>query len=144
MKLTVIEARLTRDTEFFGKMDPYVTIQHREDVIQTSVKKSAGKEPKWDQEFTLNVKYIGDDIRVQVLDKDPLKSDLIGEALIKLSALCMADGYKEWFTLTFEGKSAGKIHLGSVWKPDLPAMYPPQGQPQFPPQGQQFYPPQQP
>ena len=29
MALTVIEARLTRDTEAFGKMDPYVKISTR-------------------------------------------------------------------------------------------------------------------
>ena len=29
LRLEIIEARLTRDTEFLGKMDPYVVIETR-------------------------------------------------------------------------------------------------------------------
>ncbi len=30
MVITLIEAKLTRDTEWFGKMDPYVIFKYRE------------------------------------------------------------------------------------------------------------------
>jgi len=35
LRLEVIEARLTRDTEFFSKMDPYVVIETRQQKLRT-------------------------------------------------------------------------------------------------------------
>ena len=49
LRLEIIEARLTRDTEAFGKMDPYVKIQMREQVFKTKTMQEAGKTPKWNQ-----------------------------------------------------------------------------------------------
>ena len=48
LKLTVVEAKLTRDTEFFGKMDPFCIIEYRQERHKTQVKQNAGKTPKWD------------------------------------------------------------------------------------------------
>ena len=38
LALTVIEASLTRDTEFIGKMDPYVKISTGQQKFKTSAK----------------------------------------------------------------------------------------------------------
>ena len=35
LTLQILEARLTRDTEFIGKMDPYVTIETRMQRLRT-------------------------------------------------------------------------------------------------------------
>jgi len=43
-------------------------------------------------------------------------SDFVGEALIKLSALCCGTGLDEWFDITYKGKYAGKVHLRSEWE----------------------------
>ena len=45
--LTINEARLIRDTDFFTKMDPYVRINIGGNIQRTSVKNEAGKHPKW-------------------------------------------------------------------------------------------------
>ena len=45
LALTVVEARLTRDTETFGKMDPYVKLSTRQQQFKTKVKNGAGKTP---------------------------------------------------------------------------------------------------
>ena len=47
LSLTVIEARLDRDTETFGKMDPYVVIHNRMQRLRTTTQEDAGKEPTW-------------------------------------------------------------------------------------------------
>ena len=47
LTLTVIEARLDRDTETFGKMDPYVVIHNRMQRLRTTTQEDAGKEPTW-------------------------------------------------------------------------------------------------
>jgi Ca2+-dependent lipid-binding protein len=63
LKLTVVEAKLTRDTEaMFNKMDPFVTLKLREQNFKTKVLQGAGKTPKWDEVFDFDVKYIGDDL----------------------------------------------------------------------------------
>ena len=36
LKIMILEARLTRDTEMFGKMDPYVIIETRMQRIRTA------------------------------------------------------------------------------------------------------------
>lgn len=99
-KLTIhiLEAKLTRDTETFGKMDPYVVINTRQQRIRTKTMQNAGKNPKWSNEFfVIDVKYIGDDMHLEVFDEDVVDSDLIGEATIKLSSFCNGQGIDDWF-----------------------------------------------
>ena len=112
----MIEARLTRDTETFGKMDPYIKISTRQQQFKTAVKSGAGKTPVWNQTFNIDVKYIGDDITIQVYDEDVGADDVIGVCTIKLSALCVGNGLDEWFQVAHKGKQAGQVHLKSVWK----------------------------
>ncbi len=117
LALTIIEARLTRDTETFGKMDPYVKISTRQQNFKTLVKNGAGKTPVWNQTFNIDVKYIGDDLHLEVYDEDPGSDDKIGEATFKLSALCVGNGIDEWFQIAYRGKQSGQVHVKSVWKP---------------------------
>lgn len=49
LRLEVVEAKLIRDTEFLGKMDPYCVIKMREQVFKTKTMLNAGKTPKWNQ-----------------------------------------------------------------------------------------------
>jgi len=120
LRLTVIEAKLTRDTDFFSKMDPYCIIKSREQTFKTKVMQNAGKMPKWNEIFDINVKYIGDDMSVEVLDEDVTSSDQVGITNIKLSSLCMNGGIDEWFDLQYKGKKSGSVHLKGDWRPDVP------------------------
>jgi hypothetical protein len=43
LKIEVLEAKLTHDTETFGKMDPFVWIKYREQEWKSAVCKSGGK-----------------------------------------------------------------------------------------------------
>ena len=69
------------------------------------------------QIFDIDVKYIGDDMKVQVFDEDLTASDFIGACDIKLSSLCVNGGLDEWFELKFKGKASGQIHLKGTWTP---------------------------
>ena len=114
----MLEAKLTHDTETFGKMDPFVIIKYREQEWRSAVCKSGGKNPKWlNQVMHLDAKYLGDDIFINVRDEDPMKSDSIGETKVKTSALVFNGGLEEWFELYFKGKPAGKLHLKCKWEP---------------------------
>ena len=117
LSLTVIEARLERDTETFGKMDPYVVIHNRMQRLRTTTQESAGKEPTWNETLELDVKYIGDDMKIWVMDEDVTNDDLIGEASVKLSSLCVNGGLDDWWTITYKGKKAGMLHMKGDWTP---------------------------
>ena len=117
LSLTVIEARLERDTETFGKMDPYVVIHNRMQRLRTTTQEGAGKEPTWNETLELDVKYIGDDMKIWVMDEDVTNDDLIGEASVKLSSLCVNGGLDDWWTITYKGKKAGMLHLKGDWTP---------------------------
>ena len=67
LRLTVIEARFTRDTSTFSGMDPYVKIAYRYEEFQTTAKE--GKTPEWEETFDIDIKYIGDDMVIQAYDK---------------------------------------------------------------------------
>jgi hypothetical protein len=63
LKVYIIQAKLTRDTETFGKMDPYVIISTRQQRVRTKTANNAGKTPAWPGEFIdIDVKYVGDDM----------------------------------------------------------------------------------
>ena len=54
LKLTIVEACLTRDIEIFSKMDPYVIINYNGNIMQTPVLQEAGTNPIWNQTFQIN------------------------------------------------------------------------------------------
>ena len=45
MKIYLIEAKLTRDTELWGKMDPYCELVYKEDGWRSATIDSAGFTP---------------------------------------------------------------------------------------------------
>jgi len=118
LRVEVVEARLTRDTEMFGKMDPYCVISLGEQKFRTRVLDGAGKTPKWHQAFEFDVVSGSDHVSVQVFDEDVGKDDIVGNALLQVSTLCVKSGVDDWFTICYKGKQAGQIHLKSEWTPN--------------------------
>ena len=117
LSLTIVEARLDRDVELIGKMDPYVVIHNRMQKCRTTTQEDAGKEPTWNETLDLDVKYIGDDMKIWVMDENITSDSLIGEASVKLSSLCVNGGLDDWWTITYKGKKAGSLHMKGDWKP---------------------------
>lgn len=97
LSLTIQEAKLTRDTDFWTKMDPWVQIHCRDFKARTKTHQSGGKTPKWNETFNIDVKYIGDDLRLTIMDEDVVSHDFVAETNIKVSSLCMNGGIEEWF-----------------------------------------------
>ena len=80
-------------------MDPYCILKVRDDTWRTKVLDEAGKFPKWNETFDIPVKYVGDDLNIQVLDEDLTKSDLVGSTSIKMTSLCCNGGMDDWFDI---------------------------------------------
>ena len=53
LDITLVEANLIRDVEWLGKMDPYCTIIFKGTKLKTKVQQDVGKNPKWDETFTI-------------------------------------------------------------------------------------------
>ena len=120
LKICILEARLTHDTEPMGKMDPYVIVETRMQRFRTKMQEDAGKTPAWaDEVIEIDVKYIGDDIHFAVMDDDPGNDDLVGDCTVKLSGFIGEDnkGMDDWWQISYEGKAAGHIHMKSEWHP---------------------------
>lgn len=107
--IKVIGCQLTRDTELFGKMDPYCFLQVGDQKAMTSVKIDAGKKCDWNETFTFYVKE-GDLLKFQVYDEDPGADDLVGEGSLTVSS-SYTEKQSFAFALSYNNKGAGEIQL---------------------------------
>jgi len=99
-------------------MDPYVVIKYRQEVLKTKEHTDGGKTPQWNETFEIDVKYVGDDVRIEIVDSETIgKDEVIGFADVKLSSMCMQQPLDEWWSIQHKGKKAGQVHLKCVWKP---------------------------
>jgi len=130
LKIIILEAKLTHDTEMMGKMDPFVIVETRMQRYRTNTQEDAGKTPAWaDEVLEVDVKYIGDDIHFVVMDEEMMSDDLVGECTAKLSAFIGTGGeMDDWWEINYKGKSAGHLHIRSQYEEtgetlkDLPAV----------------------
>ena len=137
LQITLVQGRLTRDVEVFGKQDPYVKMVYMGTKYKTRVHENAGKNPVWNQTFILQLGSTTDDIKLEIKDNVTVGATIIGQATIKASSLCIKGGVRDWFTVDFRGRSAGQILIESKYTPKggamttaMPASYP---MPQAPP-----------
>ena len=118
LHVTVVEARVETDLNTFSSMSPYVMIEHRMQRFMTKADSDGGKEPKFNETFVFDVKYIGDDFNMKLMSKNTLSSDSeMGESIIKVSGLCINNGMDDWWAVMKNGKREGNIHFKSVWEP---------------------------
>jgi Ca2+-dependent lipid-binding protein len=117
LSMKVVEGKLYRDTEIMGKMSPYVTLVYQGNKMKTKVADYGGKEPKWTDEFKLDVQSASEEIVMRVWDQDLTTSDAIGFTKIKMSSLIINKGVDDWFTIMFDNKPAGEIRIETTFEP---------------------------
>ena len=87
--------------------------------FKTKVATDGGKNPQFNEEFTYNVKYIGDDFTMRIMNKNVIQNDdCLAEATIKISGLCVNGGMDDWWKVQYKGKDGGAIHFISKWQPN--------------------------
>ncbi|CDW80549.1 c2 domain containing protein [Stylonychia lemnae] len=94
-------------------MDPFCILEYNGNKYKTRTHHGAGKLPVWNHEFSFHVSSIQDDLTLKVMDEDVTTDDFIGMAMIKLSALCINGGVREWFTINYKQKQAGSVLYSS-------------------------------
>ena len=115
--MTLVEAKLTRDTEIMGKMSPYVTIVFKGKKYKSKTHDYGGKTPKWGQKFTFEVTDANEDMIIRVWDQDLTTSDAVGFVKVKMSSLMINCGTDSWFDIMYQNSNAGQIHLTSKFEP---------------------------
>lgn len=103
-------AKLTHDTDFFTKMDPYCVVRLGHSSQKTAVAKSAGKLPVWRDELVFREITVSE-VVFEVWDRDTATADdLVGEARLDLRKL-PSEIQEGWLKLNYRGRSAGKLHV---------------------------------
>ena len=153
LSIKVISAKLTYDTEIFGRMDPYAVLKIGYETLKTRTANDMGKTPVWNEVFEVQLRG-EDSIQFTLWDKDiGSKDDYIGDGAITLSDLMHNRHVERWFPVMRKGKNIGNIqitldftpsNMGGV-QPGVPnpyPAYPPQPGYGYPPQPGYGYPPQ--
>lgn len=108
LRLKVIKARLSHDTETFGKMDPYFRILYGNKKFKTKTHDKGGKNPEWNQTLDIPIIKLEDSVTVSCFDEDLTKDDLICEGNLPLNDL-ITNGKERWIKLDFKNKLAGEV-----------------------------------
>ena len=110
-----ISGKLTRDTEFMGKMDPYCVVKVGNQKKRTAVHHSAGKFPCWSDTLVFD-NPSEDLLTIECWDSDTASADdLVGSITIPLHNVYSSGKFLDWVNLLYKGKSAGQIRLEIEW-----------------------------
>jgi hypothetical protein len=113
-----LTAKLTRSTEFFGKMDPLVKVMVGHHFQRTTIARKGHKNPGWETELTLR-RMNEDIIHFEVWDQDLIKGDLIGSGDLSFNKIFQSGNrVSGWIPLTYKGKDAGDLLVDVLFIPD--------------------------
>jgi len=125
-----LAAKLTRDTEIFGQMDPYCKITFGKQKVQGSVCKNGGKHPHWEDTLTLR-RNNEPNLEIEIKEKDWLLPDgTIGTCLVNLREVEAQKRVLKWYPVSYQDKPAGQILIEATFDADhaiprnLPAQLP--------------------
>ena len=110
-------AQLTRDTELFGKMDPFCEITIGSQILKTKIAEGQGKTPVWTDTLTFTITEESQ-LLISVKDDDWNGSDLVGERILNMDKVTKNGGSERWVQLFWDGLKAGKVLIKFVFKPD--------------------------
>jgi len=113
-----LSAKLTRDTELFGKMDPYCKVILGKQQAQGQVCKNGGKHPHWDD--TLILKRNNESTcHIELKEKDWLLPDgTIGECDINLNEIEDARRVLKWYNVFYQHHNIGQLLIEVTYEPD--------------------------
>jgi len=118
-----LEAKLTHDTEFLGRMDPYVNVIVGDKKAHGQVHEDGGKHPKWNDSISVQ-RAFEPACYIEVKDKDMMnKDDIIGVGQIDLNKLPHGEVTAQWYPLFYKQKPAGEILIEVIFTPDASSQH---------------------
>ena len=104
-------AQLNEDLDTIGKMDPYTQVTIGSTTHKTAPANGMGKLPSWKDILTFKI-AAENSILVSLWDHDSANSnDFIGECTIQLQDVVSRGNFSNWYELTKNGSSAGKVFI---------------------------------
>ncbi|XP_039571687.1 extended synaptotagmin-1-like, partial [Passer montanus] len=119
VRVTLVAARALRSKDRFlgglvqGRSDPYALLRVG---TQAATSRVIGDslDPTWDEVYEFMVHEVpGQELEVELFDKDPDKDDLLGRMKLDLGEVLKARVMDEWFPLQEGGQ--GRLHLRLEW-----------------------------
>eukprot|EP00276_Gloeochaete_wittrockiana_P005123 CAMPEP_0184657288 /NCGR_PEP_ID=MMETSP0308-20130426/18399_1 /TAXON_ID=38269 /ORGANISM="Gloeochaete witrockiana, Strain SAG 46.84" /LENGTH=264 /DNA_ID=CAMNT_0027094953 /DNA_START=199 /DNA_END=996 /DNA_ORIENTATION=+ len=130
LHVTIGGCRKLKDTETFGKMDPYVIIRIGGQKNRTKTKENAGRSPVFNESFKFDIiPSTNPVVSFEVMDSDVGKDDFVGGLECNFGEMATQgrtiDG---WYGLKRKsGKPAGEIQIKLQFQPlaaSAPTSYP--------------------
>ncbi|KAL4420801.1 hypothetical protein ABPG75_010457 [Micractinium tetrahymenae] len=110
-----------RDTQTFGRQDPYCIFQLGTVRVRSKVAEDGGTKPKWNERINLGTVSSGGDpqLLVEVYNDCLGKDDLIGGVIITLSRV-FASGFDDVRAplRSRDGRAAGELNIILKWTPE--------------------------
>jgi hypothetical protein len=106
-----ISAKLLHDTEFIGKMSPYLKVTAGTQILKSPACHKGHLTPSWDTELILSLPDMCSAILIELFNKETLsKDDFIGSSRFDLNQLT-EQGFRGWVPLTYAKGDAGTLFL---------------------------------
>ncbi|XP_076930684.1 16 kDa phloem protein 2-like [Bidens hawaiensis] len=121
LQVLLVNAKGLQDTDFFTKMDPYVTIICRTQEQKSNVASGQGSSPEWNETFVFSL--TGDEeqeLVIKIKDSDVgSEDDIVGEAKIPLEPLFLARSIPPTpYNVVINDQFCGEVKVGLEFIPD--------------------------
>jgi len=113
-----LEGKFLKDKDPIGRMDPYVKIKIGWHSGKSSVARSEGTHPTWNDVIPLEKKHHEEFAKLKIKDKDRLTlNDKIGVAKIPLAEIAAKGHVQQWFPVYKKDEITGEILLDITFQP---------------------------
>lgn len=122
--LRPIEAKLTRDTELIGKMDPYCMFRMGGQSFKSTTSQKGGTHPQWQDSITMPMPVNPTETTmcsVEIRDENVLKDDSVGSFEMDMTEVKMQGKVRKWFSLYHKDKPAGDLLLEATYMEMMPS-----------------------
>lgn len=111
LRVRPIDAHLTHNTDFLGKMDPYVIIYYGGQKLLSSVHIAGGKNPQWADILQFQVTP-DRQMTFEVWDKNKKVDDFVAQGHENITDVLFKSGnYTKKIPLMYNGKDAGFLNV---------------------------------
>lgn len=113
-----LSAKLFRDTEWIGEMDPFCLVSIGEKKIKTTVHSNGGRFPAWYDELVFLERLEGKVI-IKCYNQNLFLPDaFIGSAEIWLKRLLERQCLKKWVNLYYRDRVSGELYVEIRYVPE--------------------------
>jgi len=113
-----IEAKLTHNTAWLSKMDPYCTFTVGSSKFKSQVSKAGGQHPQWHETIVIPAETEAV-CSVELKDKHLIADDLIGSFDIDLKEIKTHGNIDKWYPVFYKKQEVGEMLLNAMFTSDL-------------------------